>query len=138
MRFEVPQFIEVEDKIFGPFTWKQFVYLAGGGGLAVVLYLSLPFFFFILLGLPILALSGFLAFNKINNRPFSLFLESAIRYATTSRLYLWRKNEVQTIRNAEQYETAPTIQTHTPPQPQQSNIASLARTLELNALQEKK
>jgi len=32
MRFEVPQFIEVEDKIFGPFTWKQFIYLMGGEG----------------------------------------------------------------------------------------------------------
>ncbi len=33
MRFEVPQFIDVEDKIFGPFTFKQFLYLAGGAGL---------------------------------------------------------------------------------------------------------
>ena len=41
MRFEVPQFIEIEDKIFGPFTWKQFVYLAGGVGLAAVIFFSL-------------------------------------------------------------------------------------------------
>ena len=47
MRFEVPQFIEVEDKIFGPFTWKQFIYLAGGAGAAVTLYLMLPFFLFV-------------------------------------------------------------------------------------------
>ena len=32
MRFQVPQFIEIESKIFGPLTFKQFIYLAGGGG----------------------------------------------------------------------------------------------------------
>ncbi|NCT02072.1 PrgI family protein, partial [Candidatus Parcubacteria bacterium] len=38
MRFEVPQFIEVEDKIFGPLTWRQFLYLSGGLGMAVVIF----------------------------------------------------------------------------------------------------
>ena len=44
MRFQVPQFIEVEDKIFGPLTFKQFVYVTGGVGLAVILFLFLPRF----------------------------------------------------------------------------------------------
>ena len=49
MQFQVPQFIEVEDKIFGPLTFKQFVYVAGGAGAAYLfwrilpVYLSLPF-----------------------------------------------------------------------------------------------
>jgi hypothetical protein len=42
MRFQVPQFIEVEDKIFGPLTVKQFIYLAGGAGLVFILYHFLP------------------------------------------------------------------------------------------------
>jgi hypothetical protein len=29
MEYQVPQFIEVEDKIFGPLTWKQFIYWVG-------------------------------------------------------------------------------------------------------------
>ncbi len=97
MRFEVPQFIEVEDKIVGPLTWKQFVYLAGGAGILVALYLYLPFFLFALFGLPIGALSGFLAFHRVNNRPFSIFLESAVNYFRKSKLYLWRKEQEQTI-----------------------------------------
>ena len=44
MRFQVPQFIEVEDKIFGPLTLKQFIYLAGAGGLVFVLWRVLPLF----------------------------------------------------------------------------------------------
>ena len=97
MRFEVPQFIEVEDKIVGPLTWKQFIYLAGGGGLVVALYLNLPFLLFALFGIPIGAFAGFLAFHKVNNRPFSIFLESAINYLRKSKLYLWRKDHEQTI-----------------------------------------
>ncbi len=91
MRFEVPQFIEVEDKIFGPLTFKQFIYLAGGVGFAVILYLTLPFFFVIVLGGPVLALSAALAFYKINNRPFILTLQSAFNYFFKNKLYLWKK-----------------------------------------------
>lgn len=97
MRFEVPQFIEIEDKIVGPLTWKQFVYMAGGIGLLVVLFFSLPFFIFIIFGLPIAALSASLAFHKVNNRPFSYFLEAAFSYLTKGKLYLWRKEEVQSV-----------------------------------------
>ena len=47
MRFEVPQFIEIEDKIFGPLTWKQFIYLAGGAGFGVIAFFLLPFVLFV-------------------------------------------------------------------------------------------
>ncbi len=136
MRFEVPQFIEVEDKIFGPFTWKQFIYLAGGAGAAVILYLLLPFILFAMIGVPIMALSGFLAFHQINNRPFSVFLESFVQYVTGKRLYLWRKKTPQEIVIKEEHlvENAP-LETvaYTPPASKQ-NIAKLAHKLDLNSL----
>ncbi len=97
MRFEVPQFIEIEDKIIGPLTWKQFVYLAGGAGILIVLYLTLPFTFFVILALPLGAFSASLAFHKVNNRPFSIFLESFVNYFTKNKLYLWRKSDVQSV-----------------------------------------
>ena len=95
MQFQVPQFIEVEDKIFGPFTFKQFIYLAGGAGLSVLLYLFLPGFISWLLILPVVGLSLALTFYKVNNRPFSLILESAIKYALTNKLYVWKKETKQ-------------------------------------------
>lgn len=97
MKFEVPQFIEVEDKIVGPLTWRQFVYLAGGAGVLIICYFTMPFILFAIIGLPIGALAGFLAFHKVNNRPFSVFLESAVNYFRKSKLYLWRKEKEQTI-----------------------------------------
>lgn len=97
MQFEVPQFIEIEDKIIGPLTWKQFIYVAGGVGMLITLFLSLPFMFFVLFGLPIGALSGALAFHKVNNRHFSIFLESAVKYFTSPKLYLWHRETSQSI-----------------------------------------
>lgn len=97
MRFEVPQFIEVEAKIVGPLTWKQFVYVAGGVGALTILKLTAPFIVFVIFGIPIAALAGALAFHRINNRPLSIFLESAVHYIFKSKLYLWKRSEVQTI-----------------------------------------
>ena len=132
MRFEVPQFIEVEDKIFGPFTWKQFIYLAGGAGACVVLYLTVPFFFFIIFGLPLVALTGFLSFHRVNNRPFSIFLESFVQYLTHNKLYLWKRRNQQSVLEENNAPEAPLP--YTPPT-SKSTISTLSRRLELNTLE---
>ncbi len=134
MRFEVPQFIEIEDKIFGPLTWRQFLYLGGGLGAAIVIFLLLPFVFFLFLGLPIALLAGALSFYPVNNRPFSYFLEAVLNYITGQRLYLWRKKEEAT------YKVASDEMPHEPIQPvirtkKTTDISSLARKLELQAIQ---
>lgn len=131
MRFEVPQFIEIEDKIFGPLTWKQFVYILGGGGAAFMLYATLPFLLFVLIGGPIMGLSAALAFYKVNNRPFSAMLESFTTYIAGTRLYLWKKME----KKARVSEAAPAA-TYMPPA--SSSLSSLSRQLEINALQHKR
>ena len=93
MRFQVPQFIEVEDKIFGPLTFKQFVYLGGGVGICVVLWTLLPKFLAILLSLPIIAFAGALAFYKVNEKPFIQIIEAFFNYTLGHKLYIWQKEE---------------------------------------------
>lgn len=93
MNFQVPQFIEIEDKIFGPFTFKQFVYLAGGAGAAFIEWVYLPKFMAIFFILPTIGLALALAFYKVNNRPFILVLESALRYVAGHKLYIWQKQD---------------------------------------------
>lgn len=93
MRFQVPQFIEVEDKIFGPFTFKQFVYLAGGAALCVLLLIFLPKFIAILIALPIAAFSLALAFFKVNEKPFIYTVEAYFNYLITNKLYIWKKED---------------------------------------------
>jgi len=91
MKFQVPQFIEVEDKIFGPLTFKQFIYVAGGLGLSVLAYFFLPLLIAIPVILAVLGLSAALAFYKVNNKPFIFFVESSIKYLAGGKLYVWRK-----------------------------------------------
>ncbi|MFA6552327.1 MAG: PrgI family protein [Candidatus Paceibacterota bacterium] len=93
MRFQVPQFIGVEDKVFGPLTIKQFIYVAGGGGLCFIIYRYLGFWFGLILMVPVAALAVALAFYKINNKPFVNILESAVRYFFSNHLYIWKKSE---------------------------------------------
>lgn len=93
MKYQVPQFIDVEDKIFGPLTFKQFVYLAGGAGLAFALYSILPLFVAIILIIPVALLAVALAFYKVNNKPFIFVLGSAIKYLAGTKLYIWKKRD---------------------------------------------
>lgn len=136
MRFEVPQFIEIEDKIFGPFTWRQFVYIAGGGGFGVMLYLlNLPFIILVLLGAPVIGLAAALAFYPVNNRPFSIFLESVVSYVTAKKLYLWKKRSVYTYTENQGLDVSTIPTPAAAGGPAKHGIASLSRKLELNALQ---
>jgi hypothetical protein len=137
MRFEVPQFIEIEDKIFGPFTWRQFLYLGGGVGMAAVMFLTMPFIIFVILGIPLAILAGALSFYPVNNRPFSFFLEAIFGYVRSQRLYLWQQKSNRVYRNEKLEEGKPIYAA--PPnivkRKSQKNISSLARKLELQALQ---
>lgn len=107
MEYQVPQFIEVEDKIFGPLTIKQFIYLAGGAGLVAILFLTLPFVFFVILGVPVGAFAAALAFYKVNGKPFIEVLESGIAFFLGKRLYLWRKEKQLEVPTVAQTPTAP-------------------------------
>ena len=94
MQFQVPQFIEVEDKIFGPLTLKQFIYIAGGAGLSFLVYVLLNSL--ILAALPIFAIMGIslgLAFYKLNNKPLINVAESAFKYFLGNKLYIWKKED---------------------------------------------
>ena len=93
MRFQVPQFIEIEDKIFGPLTFKQFVYLAGGAGVCVVAFTFFPKFLAILFSLPVAALALALAFYKVNDKPFINVVEAFFNYSLTNKLYIWKKTD---------------------------------------------
>src|SRR3989344_4368358 len=94
-QYQVPQFIEVEDKIFGPLTLKQFVYLAGGGGLILLFFTLLPLYLTIILGIPIAALSAGLAFYTVNGRPLIFAMEPAFGYLFGTKLYLWMQRDAK-------------------------------------------
>src|SRR6056297_3631382 len=98
MRFRVPQFLGIEDKIFGPLSFKQFVYLAGGAGAVVIIwYLVQNLFLAAIIGLPIAAFSIALAFYQINQKPFIFIVEAFFKYLLGSRMYIWKKTPPKTV-----------------------------------------
>lgn len=90
MQHQTPQFIDIEDKVVGPLTLKQAIYIGGGLGALFLLFRFLPFFLFLVLGTLVVGLVAALAFYRFNNKPFSHMLESGFKYLVNSRLYLWR------------------------------------------------
>ena len=132
MQFQVPQFIEVEDKIFGPLTLKQFIYIAGGVGIALVLYFLLPYkFLAIILGTPFVALSLALAFYKVNGKPFVEVMEAAISFWLKNKLYIWKKaskSPVEQKKKEEDMSLDPLIS----PRLSDSKLKELAWSLDVN------
>ncbi|PIR68988.1 hypothetical protein COU48_01070 [Candidatus Nomurabacteria bacterium CG10_big_fil_rev_8_21_14_0_10_03_31_7] len=98
MQFKVPQFLEIEDKIFGPFTFKEFAYLAGGAGICYILFKLLGIW---LGAIPILAVAGIsaaLTFYRPNGKPFINMVEAGLKFAMQDKLYIWKRRK-NTITN---------------------------------------
>ncbi len=93
MQFQMPRFLDIEDKVIGPLTFKQFIYLGGGVGLAYVTYTYLGFTFgFILIAL-FLFLAISLSFWKPNSRPAILMFQAFLTHYTKNRMYVWQRPE---------------------------------------------
>jgi len=130
LQFKVPQFIDVEDKLFGPFTFRQFVYLAGGGGLIFIIYKVLPLWIGIFLMLPVAGLSLLLVFYKINEKPFIFYLEAAVNYYISSKLFIWKQRLAKPGQSKEEDVVTPTM-TSVIPMTAENKLKDLSWSLEV-------
>jgi len=92
-QYQVPQFINVEDKIIGPFTIKQSLWVGAGGGLIFFAKVFFPALLFWPFAIIVGGLAIALSFLKINEQPFPIFLKNAFLYMVKPRFYIWRKEE---------------------------------------------
>jgi hypothetical protein len=88
-QFTVPQFIDVEPKIIGPITTRQFLIFLGAALLIFLSYRLLYFTSFVFVSVFIFAVSGVFAFLKINGRPFHFFLLNFIQSILRPSLRIW-------------------------------------------------
>jgi hypothetical protein len=93
MQYQVPQFIDIEDKIVGPLTLKQFLYLAVGGAIIMATFFLLNFGFAIIIGAIVGTLSFALAFIKVEGMPLPRYIGSMIGFAFKPQEYEWRKEQ---------------------------------------------
>ncbi len=90
-QFTVPQFIDVEDKIFGPVTTRQFIILLAAGLILFVAFKLADTVLFIVLLALIGGFSLILAFVKINGQPFHYFMLNLVQTKRRPTRRLWRK-----------------------------------------------
>jgi hypothetical protein len=139
MRYQLPQFINVEDKVFGPFSFKQFLYLGGSAGIGYVLYTLLPLVVAIPLIVAVASLGLALAFYKVNSRPFIFLIQAFIKYLFKTKIYLWRKRPAKKITTATQQLTEEEMREQQQRQADpgsQSKLKELAWSLDVLDLQQ--
>lgn len=95
MQFQVPQNIDLEDKIVGPLTLTQFLYVLGGGLIDYLLFQSIAqnyFAIFLIIGIPVALLTVGLAFLKVQEQPLSHFISVGLVYLTKPKIRIWQRN----------------------------------------------
>lgn len=93
-QYKVPQDVEADDKLLGPFTFRQFVYLMIMGGmiaLAVALFQIFPFL--ALLPLPIAIFFAVLALPLKKDQPMETYLAAIVSYHLKPRNRFWNPGQ---------------------------------------------
>lgn len=90
MQFQVPQFIDTEDKIVGPLSLKQFAFIGIGGVFSAILYFTVQTWLWVLVSIFIFGFAIALAFVKIQGRPFFNVLLAAFNFYWHPQTYVWQ------------------------------------------------
>jgi len=88
-QFTVPQFIDVEDKIIGPITVRQFLIMLTGFMFIGLFYKLFDFSLFLVTSILVFGISGIFAFLKINGMPFHYFVLNFVQTLGKPPLRVW-------------------------------------------------
>ncbi len=92
-QYQIPQFIEVESKIIGPMTLKQFGYVVTPFVLGFILSAFLEIFLVVIIILPLVILGLALAFLKIRSIPFPKYLMNVVSFSFKNKVYIFKKGK---------------------------------------------
>lgn len=91
-QFTVPQFIDVEDKIIGPITSRQFLIMITGAILIAIFWKLFDFSAFVTFSVLDVLVFGTFAFTKINGMPFHFFVLNFLQTLKRPGLRVWDKS----------------------------------------------
>jgi len=91
MLFNVPQYIDVEDKIAGPLTAKHLLWMFAMGGVLLILWTILEKTYFIVCAIPVVIIFLALAFYRPYNQPFIKFIFSGFVFLLRPKIYSWQR-----------------------------------------------
>lgn len=94
MQYKVPQNVDIEDRVIGPLTLRQFMIILVAVGTILILYFVLVGILQILfwiLALVIGGAAGVLAFGKYGDQHLEVFALGAWKTLTSPRTRVWKK-----------------------------------------------
>jgi len=94
----VPQYIDVEDKIVGPLTWKSLGWFFLGGSFLVFAWVLLDKMLFFIVTIPIVLFTLALSFYKPHGVPMVEFVGYGFTYLFRPKVYTWKRDTEQTHR----------------------------------------
>jgi hypothetical protein len=88
--YKVPQDVEAEDKLIGPLSFRQFIYMMVAGGAAFVAFLLYQISpFLVIIPLPIVFSFGILALPLRKDQPMEVYLLAVIRFWLKPHRRIW-------------------------------------------------
>lgn len=97
MQYVVPQFIEVESKVIGPISVRQFIILLATAGIMFIWYSIFSIVVFLILSVITFAIGGTFAFIRINGQAFHVFALSLFQTLKRPNLSVWRRDIHQVV-----------------------------------------
>jgi hypothetical protein len=106
MQFQVPQFIETEDKVVGPFSLRQFLYIGIAAFVCAILYFFVAVWLFVIGSVVIMGIAVAVAFVKVNGQPFIKLMSAAAGYYWKPQSYIWKPLDTAPAQQAAPAKTA--------------------------------
>lgn len=94
MKYTVPQNLDVPEKVIGPLTFEQLIYIIGGGSFIVFIYFYTPIIVNHILALFVAISTLALAFYKPQQQHFVVFMRAAFFYFKNQKIFVWKKKSV--------------------------------------------
>lgn len=91
MMFSVPQFIDVEDKIAGPLTWKQLGWMIGMGAVVLAIFAIFDTSLAIVFTVPTVLLFSALAFYKPDGFTMTSFIANSFLFFFRPKIAVWER-----------------------------------------------
>jgi hypothetical protein len=96
-QFQVPQFLDIESKIVGPLTLKQFGFIAAPALISFFLFFTLNTVIWIIITAILMIAGAAFAFVKINGRPLFVVTIHAITFFWQPKTYIWKRPVIKEV-----------------------------------------
>lgn len=97
MQYQVPHFLETEQRIWGPFTFNTFVILIGVGGVLAIIYFTqiVGYITWIIISVVAVLITLALMFGSYNGRGLYLVISDFFFHLVKDRRHTWEGAEIK-------------------------------------------